>query len=148
DEKRTPKDQEILRHLADAEPNHRNGNHGGGREVAKQLHDRIEQVVQHADAPEENAENHAKQRADDEADEDTRHADRHVGEDLAAHHHRNGGANDLERRRDEERVENEGRQQLPNQEGERERRSREENAAISTGSNRRAKPARRSSPQK
>src|SRR6516162_3770081 len=78
--------------------------------------------MENADSAEQNAEDHADQRAGEEANEYPRHADRHIREDLAAHHHRYGSANHLERRRDQEWIEYEGRQQLPNQESEPERR--------------------------
>src|SRR5436190_4351750 len=116
DEKRTPEDQEVLGELADAEPDHRDRDHGGRREKAQQLDDRVEQLVHHLDAAEQHAEHDRRRAADGEADPDARETDRDVAEDLARLHHRRRGLQHHERRRDEERVEHRRGEELPQRE--------------------------------
>src|SRR5712692_437123 len=124
DEERAPEDQEILRHLADAEPDDRDRDHRGRGKIAQQLDDRIEQIVQEAQATEQHAEHDGGERPGREAHQHAHHADRDVGDDLAAEHHGNGGPDHFERRRNQEGIEYECRHRLPGQEcdGDRSRR--------------------------
>ena len=105
DEKSAPENQKVFRKLADPEPDDRDGYHRRGRQIAQQLEDRIEQIVQDAETAEQHTGDDSGKRSGHESDHDSGHADRHVVEDLAAHQHRDCGADDLERRGDQERVE-------------------------------------------
>ena len=46
DEERSPEYEEVFRHLTDSEPDDRNRNHRCRRQIAQELDDWIEQVVQ------------------------------------------------------------------------------------------------------
>src|SRR6266852_4281875 len=101
DEEGAPEDQEVLRRLADAEPDHRDGDHGGGREEAEELDHGVQEVVQRADAPHEDAHDDAERAAEREPDRDAREAGGHVTRDLGRREHRHRGAQHLGGGRDE-----------------------------------------------
>src|SRR6185503_6842823 len=117
DEERAPEDQKVLRQLADAEPDHRDRDHRGGREVAQQLDDGIEQLVDQLDPSQQDAERDSRDAPGGEADRDARQADGDMLEDLAVLHHRHHGLEHHQRRRNQERVEQHGGKQLPRGEG-------------------------------